>query len=80
MSDEQKVAAVEGSKEEAASSNKTQCRGSWYGQVLVICYYLTGYHKETRSWSLPSRSWLGSPADGLIRKDTDSKAAHSVAH
>ena len=37
MSDEQKVAAVEGAKEEAASSDKTQRWGSRYAQVLVMC-------------------------------------------
>lgn len=33
--DEQEIAAVKGTKKEAASGYKTECGRSWYGQILV---------------------------------------------
>lgn len=54
MSDEQKVAATEGSKEEATSSNKTQRRGPWHAQVLVMCFINKLVVERMKSRSLPS--------------------------
>ncbi|KAK9154314.1 hypothetical protein Sjap_001794 [Stephania japonica] len=41
--DEQEATAVEGSKEENASSNKAQCGGAGHGQILLVIILVDGY-------------------------------------